>query len=134
MSRENVEVLRRGFEAFARGDIEALLNLTDPDVDWQPGIAPILGVDAMRGRDALRRFLTQDLFEGFDEFRAEPLSFEDLGDTVMVLSRYIGRGESSGLELDQTFATIYTFRDGRIAAMRDYWTRQEALEAVGLRE
>lgn len=130
MSQQNVQVIRRGFEAFARGDIDAVLDLVDGEVDWAPAIAPILGVDAVHGKDALRRFFTQDLFEGFDEFRAEPLSFEDLGNEVLVISRYTGRGERSGLELDQTFASVYTFRGGKIVAMRDYGTRSDALEAV----
>jgi ketosteroid isomerase-like protein len=134
MSQENVELVRRGYEAFARGDIEAVLELLDPDVDWQPAIAPILGVETVRGREAVRRFFTQDLFEGFDEFRADPLSFEDFGDSILVMVRYTGRGERSGIEMDQTFATVYTLRDGKTVSMHDYSTRAEALEAAGLRE
>jgi ketosteroid isomerase-like protein len=132
VSRENVEVVRRGFDAFAARDVEGLLALIDPDVTWAPAIAPILGVEAMRGKDAARRFLFEDLFEGFDDFRAEPLAFEDLGDKVLVKSRYTGRGEGSGVEIDQVFMTIYVVRRGKIVSMRDYETRGEALEDVGL--
>jgi ketosteroid isomerase-like protein len=99
-----------------------------------PGIAPLLGVDIIRGREGLRRFLTEELFDGFDEFRAEALSFQDLGDRVLVQSRYIGRGESSGLEIDQVFETVYTLRAGKIVSMRDYQTRAEALEAAAVLE
>ena len=135
MSQENVEIIRGGYEGFARGDVDAVLDRLDPDVDWHPAIAPILGVETVRGREAVRRFLTRALFEGFDQFRAEPVSFEDLGrDFVLVMVRYSGRGESSGIELDQTFATLYELRDGKTVTMRDYSTREEALEAAGLRE
>jgi ketosteroid isomerase-like protein len=105
-----------------------------PDVDWHPAIAPILAVETVRGREAVRRFLTRDLFEGFDLFRAEPLSFEDLGDFVLVMVRYTGRGESSGIELDQGFAALFELSDGNTVTMRDYSTRAEALEAAGLSE
>jgi ketosteroid isomerase-like protein len=132
MSQENVERIRRGYEAFARGDVDGVLELLHPDVDWHPAIAPILGVETVRGREAVRRFLTRDLFEGFDRFRAEPLSFEDLGDFVLVMVRYTGRGESSGIELDQRFAALFELRDGKTVTMRDYSTRAEALEAAGL--
>jgi ketosteroid isomerase-like protein len=132
MSQENVETIRRGYEAFARGDVEAVLEVLDPDVDWHPAIAPILGVETVRGREAVRRFFTRDLFEGFDRFRAEALSFEDLGDFVLVMVRYTGRGETSGIEMDQKFATLYELRDGKTLTMRDYPTRAEALEAAGL--
>lgn len=134
MSQENVEAVRGGYDAFARGDLDAVLERLHPDVEWQPAIAPILGVEAVRGREGVRRFFARELFEGFDEFRAEPLSFEDFGDAVIVMVRYTGRGESTGLELDQTFATLYTLRDGLTITMHDYGTRTEALEAAGLRE
>ena len=134
MSRDDVETLRQGYEAFARGDVEAVLERLDRDVDWRPAIAPILGVETVRGRDAVRDFLTRDLFDGFDEFRAEPLAYEDLGDAVLVTVRYVGRGESSGLEIDQTFTTLYRLRDGKTVSMRDYSTRSEAVEAAGLSE
>ena len=136
MSQENVELLRQGFAEFARGDVDAVLERFDPDIDWHPALAPILGVETISGREAMRRFLTRDLFEeGFDEFRAEPLSFEDLGDDhVLVMVRYVGRGESSGIEMDQKLATLYELREGKVVTMRDYPTRAEALEAAGLSE
>ena len=58
MSQENVETLRGGFDAFARGDVDDVLERLEPDVDWSPAIGPILGVETVRGREALRRFLT----------------------------------------------------------------------------
>jgi ketosteroid isomerase-like protein len=134
MSEENVEILRRGFKEFARGDLDAMLERMDPDVDWQPANAPILGVETIRGREALREFFTRDLLEGFDEFRAEPLDYEDLGDAVLVTVRYTARGESTGLEIDQITPSLYRFQGGKIVSMRDYFTRSEALEAAGLSE
>jgi|SRR5215211_1021881 len=135
MSQENVENIRRAYAAFARGDVDAVLEFLDQEVDWHPAIAPIMGVETLRGRETVKRFLTRDLFEGFDRFRAEPLSVEDLSsDYVLVMVRYAGRGENSGIELDQTFATLFEMRDGLAVTMRDYSTRAEALEAAGLRE
>ena len=92
MSREERGGRTRGLRRLARGDLDAVLEGLDPDVDWQPAIAPILGVEAVRGRDGVKRFFARDLFEGFDHFRAEPLSFEDFGDTVLVMVRYTWRG------------------------------------------
>jgi ketosteroid isomerase-like protein len=133
MSQQDVDGLRRGFEAFARGDVGPVLRQLDPDVEWHPAIAPVLGVEAIRGRDAVEKFLTSDLVdEGFDDFRAEPLEYEDLGDAVLVTTRYTGRGESTGLAIDQTFASLYRFREGRMVSMRDYATRAEALEAANV--
>ena len=75
------------------------------------------------------------MFDGFDQFRAEPLSIEDLGgEYVLVMVRYTGRGQSSGIEMDMTSASLYRMRDGKVVTMRDYSTRAEALEAAGLEE
>jgi ketosteroid isomerase-like protein len=134
MSQENIESVRSGYEAYARGDLDAVLERLDVDVDWRPAIAPILGVEAVQGREGVKRFFARDLFQGFDQFRAEPLSFEDLGDFVLVMVRYTGRGESSGIEMDQEFATLYELRDGKTVTMCDYPTREEALEAAGLHD
>ena len=136
MSQENVETLRGGFDAFARGDVDDVLERLEPDVDWSAAI----GSDARCGDGAcggklMRRFLTRDLFDGFDQFRAEPLSIEDLGgEYVLVMVRYTGRGQSSGIEMDMTSASLYRMRDGKVVTMRDYSTRAEALEAAGLEE
>jgi ketosteroid isomerase-like protein len=48
--------------------------------------------------------------------------------------RLSGRAKLSGVETDLTFAVVCTIRDGKIARSREYWTRDEALEAAGLRE
>ena len=48
--------------------------------------------------------------------------------------RYTGRGQRSGIEMDQMFASLYRMRDGKTVTMRDYPSRAEALEAAGLSE
>jgi ketosteroid isomerase-like protein len=130
MSQENVDRLREGFEAFARGDVDAVLERFHDEFEWSPAIAPLLGVETIRDKDELRRFFTEDLFDGFDEFRSEPLSIEDFGDAILVTTRYVGRGEHSGLEVDQVYASVYWIRDGRTYRFRDYLSKDEALAAI----
>ena len=130
MSEENVERIRAGFRAFAAGDIDAVMDLFDDDVEWSPAIAPLLGVETMRGKEAVRKFFVKDLFDGFDEFSAELLSIEDFGDHVLVTTRYTGRGESSGIEMDQTFSGVFEVREGKTVRFRDYETREDALAAI----
>ena len=52
----------------------------------------------------------------------------------MTVLRFGGRAKLSGVETDLTFAAIYTIRDGKVARGREYWTKEQALEAAGLRE
>ena len=130
MSQENVERVREGFAAFARGDLEAMLALLCDDVEWNPAFGPLLGVETITGKEGVKRFLTEELFDGFDAFRAEPLSMEDRGEAVLVATRYAGRGERSGLEIDGVYSGVYWLRDGLAYRFRDYATRQEALDAI----
>ena len=134
MSQENVEIVRRAYEAFARGDLDGVLEAMHPDVKWAPAIAPLLGVEPVRGKDALRRFFTQQLPEGFDDFEATPSSIEDLGDTVLVNVRYFGRGRASGVPVSLEAFSLITLSGGKTVTLRDYETRVAALEAAGLSE
>jgi ketosteroid isomerase-like protein len=76
----------------------------------------------------------QDWFDTFDDLTVEPLDLIDAGEDVVAVLRFGGRAKLSGVESDLTFAVVYTFRDGKVARGREYWTRDEALDATGLRE
>ena len=77
----------------------------------------------------------EDWRETFDDFRTEPTELIDAGeDRAIAVMRISGRARLSGVEVDLTFAVVYTLRDGKVARGREYWTRDQALEAVGLRE
>ncbi|MFL5909501.1 MAG: nuclear transport factor 2 family protein [Gaiellaceae bacterium] len=66
---------------------------------------------------------------------SEPVEPIDAGeDDVVAVIRISGRAKLSGVEAELTYAALYTFRDGKIARGREYWTRGEALEAAGLSE
>ena len=130
MSQENVEVVQGAFEAWNKGEMEALAEYYHPDtVAWSPAGWPEPGPAC--GRDAVMR-----QFEGlkatFDVEALEPTSFHDAGDRVVV--RWIWRGFGHGPEFQQEMATVYTMRKGKILATEFFWDHAEALEAVGLSE
>ncbi len=54
------------------------------------------------------------------------------GDFVVVLTRYIGRGKGSGVDVDTPGAHLWTVRDGRAVRMVVFSDRERALEAAGL--
>jgi ketosteroid isomerase-like protein len=90
-------------------------------------------VGTIRGREAMSKFVFQDLAEGIEGFRASPEEFTDLGDNqVLVVGVFQGRGRSSGVEVNMRVASLYEIRDGMVASGRDYTSREEALEAAGL--
>jgi ketosteroid isomerase-like protein len=134
MSQQNVEIARDAFVAFNRGDLDAFLDeYWADDIDYRAvegapdDHGPIHGKAAMRAH-------WQDWLDTFDDLKIEPLELIDAGEDVVAVLRFGGRAKLSGVETDLTFAVVYTLRDGRVARGREYWTRDEALEAAGLRE
>jgi uncharacterized protein len=132
MSQENVELVRLGYEAFNRGDLDGLLDLCAPDVEWQDPVA--IDTSAVTGKDAVRAFF-ETVMEPWEELRREPEEIIDLGeDRVLVLFHTAARGKESGIEVDARAGDLLTIRDGLLLRWMAYPDRAAALEAVGLRE
>jgi ketosteroid isomerase-like protein len=135
MSKENVDLVRRGLALFNQGEFDAVLReVIHPEIELTPGIGPLLGVGTIRGREAVRQFWMEDLPQGLEEFHIEPQRFEDFGELVLVEVRYRARGPGSGMDIEQRFATIYSFRDGLVQRIHDHSSRAEALKAAGVEE
>jgi ketosteroid isomerase-like protein len=135
MSHENVEIVRRAAEAVNRGDRATVASLLAPDVEWHTVAGPLLGMGTIRGREAMVKFIWGDIREAIEGFRVSPEEVTDLGnDRVLVVGLFQGRGRSSDAEVTMRVASLYEIRDGTVATVRDYGSRDEALEAAGLRE
>jgi ketosteroid isomerase-like protein len=134
MSEENVKAVRDAAAAFNRGDLDTWSEFWTDDIDYRAIEGAIDDRGPMHGKAAVRAYV-QDWLDNFDNFRSEAVELLDAGeDTVIAVVRNSGLAKLSGIETDLTYAALYTIRDGKIARGREYWTRDEALEAAGLRE
>ena len=134
MSEENVKAVRDAAAAFNRGDLDTWSEFWTDDIDYRAIEGAIDDRGPMHGKAAVRAYV-QDWLDNFDNFRYEAVELLDAGeDTVIAVVRISGLAKLSGIETDLTYAALYTIRDGKIARGREYWTRDEALEAAGLRE
>jgi ketosteroid isomerase-like protein len=135
VSEENLKVVRRFYNAFNRRNREDGAALLHPQIEWHSIAAPMLGVDAMRGRDDALRFMFEQIGEGVEDFRAIPEQVKELpGDRVLAVVRYEGRGVTSGTAVSMTAVAIYRFEANQIVFFQDFTTRDEALKAVGLEQ
>jgi ketosteroid isomerase-like protein len=132
MSQENVDTVRRGFDAWNAGDMDGVRETYDPDAvmryhgDWtEPG--PFLGRDAIMGQfERLREALDdRDSFT----FVAD---FLDVGDRIV--NRFAWRGQGYGPAMDLEVSVVYTVRGGRILEADFFRDHAAALEAAGLSE
>jgi ketosteroid isomerase-like protein len=136
MSQENIEIAKGFFDAYNRGEglLEAIDAYCTDDIDFRAAEGAIDDRGPIHGKAAMRAFV-QDWLDTFDDMQVEPLELIDAGaDQVVAVVRFSGRAKLSGIETELTYAELSTFRDGKIARGRQYWTRDEALEAAGLSE
>ena len=132
MSEDNVEIVRRGHEAFKEAGEEAIFEYLDPHIDLTP-IAELLDSGTFHGHEGFRRWFTE-MRDAFGEFGWEPLEFEDLGDHVLVATRFFAAGRGSGAPVEVMVYNVWTIRLGKAVRVSGYLDRAQALEAVGLSE
>jgi ketosteroid isomerase-like protein len=133
MSQENVELVRRLNDVFNERSFVENAELLDPDMVWDMSRMGLPDAASATGWFGLLEF-----FDTWTEsFASEHIDAEEIvdgGDRVLVMVRHSGRGRTSGIDIDQRFAMVWTLRDGRATRMDMYLTRDEALDAMGLAE
>jgi ketosteroid isomerase-like protein len=132
MSKQNVEIVQRIYEALAHRDTDTLLDATDPEIRlYSRPSHPEPTVFC--GHAGLLKCIEDDMaiFEGF---RFEARAFVELGDYVMVPMRQTGRGRASGIPVGDDLVTVWKFRGGKAVEWRIYSTEHEALDDLGVAE
>src|SRR4051794_32486243 len=131
MSQENVEIIRRLYATFGRGEADAALAYFDDEVvmDASHRVDGRIG----HGQQELISILAEWL-GAWEDWREEVEEIRDLGDRMMVTSTQRGRGKGSGVEWQNRFAMLYEIEGGKITRWTIYDDLAEALEAAGLSE
>jgi ketosteroid isomerase-like protein len=135
MSGENVEIVRRIYDAASRRDSATVLALYDPEVELDNTRLQIVGGagGVYRGHDGLRRFFR----EWHDAWQKIEYDFDELikaGEQVISVVTRRGRGRASGADVEWQGALVWTIRQGKVVRVVWFRTREEALEAAGLSE
>ena len=110
MSQDNVDLVREGFERFARDGVDGIIELADPDIELLTPANP--DMQRGRGHDGLRQSIA-GLLEMFEYWTVEPVDYVDLGDHVAVVVYQHARGKGSGVEVRSKSAWLFTLRDGK---------------------
>jgi ketosteroid isomerase-like protein len=139
MSQENVEIVRKAFEAFrdgvGRGDPGAVFDsaVVAADAEFIP-IRGYPGPPSYRGREAFVEFWRT----WTEEFDRHSITTEQLieapSDRVVGLTHQVGTGKASGTTVEAHMAIVYELEGGQVVRMRVYVERTEAFKAVGLSE
>ena len=134
MSHENAAAVEAAYTSFAQGGLDRFIEHWTDDLDHRSIEGAPDDRGPILGKAALRAYI-QDWIDTFHEFRIEPVELIELDDDrVVAVMRFGGRAKLSGVETDSTLGVVFTIRHGMNARGREYATREEALEAAGLRE
>jgi uncharacterized protein len=134
MSQENVEIVRRGFDAYERGDVDAAMTDVASDCEYVPSGALPWGRGVYRGPEGFKRYIGR-LRDVFEDTHVGVKDVVDAGNQVLVslpnVTRLRGR---DGVATVARSALVYELRDGLVTRVCLYQDTREALEAVGLSE
>ncbi len=131
MSQENLEALQLQYEQFAR-DGKIVPDIYAPDAEW---MAAREDPDAAthRGAEAIGAYFAQ-WFGAFEDPELRVQETLEAGDTIFAWIAFCGRGISSGAPVELQQAQVWSFRDGKVTRVEEYFDRAEGLEAAGLSE
>ena len=131
---DNVTTIRDAYEAFARGDVPAVLGLLDEHIEWHeaegspwhpghPFVGPQQVVEGVFAR----------IPESYEDFQIQTDRFLADGDTVVVQGRYRATSaKATGRPLDAQVVHVWDLSDGRIVRFQQYVdTRQLASRLLG---
>ena len=129
MAQDNVDVVQGAWDAFGRGDIEAVLDAIAPTAETRvPETLPWGGT--YTGPDGFRDFLAR-LRENFDQFAATPDKVLGADDNhVIVLVNIKGRTKG-GAPIENRAVWVYQLREGKIADAETFGDTAQVLEALG---
>jgi ketosteroid isomerase-like protein len=129
VSRENLETVQRGIEAFNDQGVEGIIPSIDPEFEatTPPDLAS--EPDTYRGHDGIRRWF-DSFFEVMDEIRWDAREFHEAGEKVVVEFTLRARGKTTGLSFGQDAVMVWTLRNGKAVRVDLYPTLDEALAAA----
>ena len=115
MSAENVAIVKGIYEAFAKGDVPAVVAAMSPDIEWNEAENfPYSDGNPYRGPDAILGGVFSRIGGEWDGFSVEPRQFLDAGDTVVMTGRYTGTYKATGRPINAQVAHFWTLASGKV--------------------
>lgn len=127
------EVVRRLYDAFARGDLPEVLELLDGQVEWHEaeGSPYNLGPGGFVGPDAVVTNLFEKMGTDWTEFAVHPRAFHEARGVVVVEVRYTAT-HASGRLLDSQACHVWTVGNGRITKFQQYMDTAQMRRVMGV--
>jgi hypothetical protein len=125
--RSAIETIVAGMEAWNRHDVETVLQMIEPEAEYVPIEQSVM--PRFTGPEGMREFFSQSM-EVWEEFIFTPLAFAPIGDAVVVELDVRGKARSSGIEIEENWAHVYTVQEGRLIRFHAFRSPEEAYAAL----
>lgn len=130
MTPANVAFVRSIYEAWERGDFSGTSEWAHPRIECASFGGPMTG--GFTGPAAIEAGW-RAMLELLDDAQPEAQEYRDIDEErVLVLGRLRGREKSSGADVEQLRANLFRIRDGKVARLIFYWSRDRAFTDLGL--
>ena len=124
----DIEVVKAMFAAFAARDLETVLTLADPDIEFTAVTGELAGrTDPYQGHEGLRAYF-RDVAEVWEELRLTPREFRPARDLVLVTGKVSAR--SRVRTVSGSTGWIWKVRDGKVVYGRVYASAADAIAAL----
>ena len=129
MSAADVELIERMYRAWNSGDMAALIDVFDAEVEVHPALGAFLASTVYRGHEGVAAWY-EETYEPWAELHAEPQRFIDAGERTVVVAALRARVPGGRVDVEAELAQVVTVRDGKIVRLDGYEEPDAALAAV----
>jgi len=132
MSDANVELVKRVYDAYGRGEIPVVMGSMTHDIAWETVGRPsdFVGLGPRKGLEKVGEFFSAVASViDYDEFNVQEVYAID--DKVFALGHYAMTGKTTGRKMDSDWIHIFTIRDGKITAFREFTDTAQVAYVVG---
>jgi uncharacterized protein len=132
MSQENVNIVLSIYEAFTKGDVDTVLSLLDPQVEWNEAENFIYADDSPYiGPSAVLEGVFMRIGAEWDNFSSSLNEIHDAGETVVAQGYYSGTYIRNGRQVRAQFAHLFTLRNRKVVKFQQYTDTAQFTQAVG---
>ena len=127
---ELTDRLRTAYEGFGHRDIQAVLSVMDPDIEWDATDA-LAHTGLYHGHSGVTEYI-ESLAGVWEEFYLNPEQFTESGDGahVMVLGNVKGKLAATGQDVEARFAHVLQLEDGQVTRLKVCLDRDAALREM----
>ena len=114
-----MELIKQGYQYFAEGNVEAVLALFHPEMEWNEckGFPYISGDGLFIGPNAVVQNVFAKIPENIEGFQVDVQELFGSGDKVVMVGQYKGVWKATGKEFKANAAHVWTVKDGKATHM-----------------